>query len=608
MVPADQDRHILCRIYSAAQLILKLPFMANVTLEGGRKLLLFFNISFAWKLILGWFIVWQELEVKTTDFYGFGYLLSTLIAIKAHDKDIFPRLARSTLQVSLVGAVLGNIVGFTLSAAATRSFPAFFEQSRDVRILQSNQLGSHVVAAVGDAHIRKMRDQSRPLSPAGEKMLGDIVELFEAGLPPTSPVFDISADDWRVRRLTNGLIAVTREDRQGRELLLFNPDADRDLAILLPDPTTAAGLAGAALALQRNQDAKWLVMAAPRPATAIGELGVEDIFSRSSQMPVLYLRSSAELGASFVDLANRSGVAADLSLLRETIPGLEVRLDTIGNAGLGNKATLFIARGGISALTRLDSPSADGSELAPCRLPRIADPAPGRRRLVDRAYLRFEIAAPLISGLRSEDQPDIARAAAQLAGFEIERCQLGNREHWSLYAPRRDEGYFLFAKSASAQRTVLGYRIGADILPARIAANIHTGWNSDALLIAPERDDFFRSPRTSFDVVWQEWLRSQQGDGVPTSFQLRPDPAVNIPPAHADILISSERVGPIDEKRESLISAIRKAGLRPQEVSTEREFAGFEARPSITSRYLPQARPTDFTVGWLLVQGRRAKK
>ena len=108
-------------IYSAARLILKLPMMANVTLEGGRKLLLFFNISFSWKIALGWFVVWQGLEVKTTDFYGFGYLLSTLIAIKAHDKNIFPRLARSTLQVSLMGAVMGNVVGFALSAAATQS-------------------------------------------------------------------------------------------------------------------------------------------------------------------------------------------------------------------------------------------------------------------------------------------------------------------------------------------------------------------------------------------------------------------------------------------------------------------------------------------------------
>src|SRR3546814_5002861 len=58
---------------------------------------------------------------RSTDFYGFGYLLSTLIAIKAHDKNIFPRLARSTLQVSLMGAVMGNVVGFALSAAATQS-------------------------------------------------------------------------------------------------------------------------------------------------------------------------------------------------------------------------------------------------------------------------------------------------------------------------------------------------------------------------------------------------------------------------------------------------------------------------------------------------------
>src|SRR3546814_7401540 len=118
-----------------ARLILKLPIMANVTLEGGRKLLLFFNISFAWKMALGWFVVWQGLEVKTTDFYGFGYLLSTLIAIKAHDKDIFPRLARSTLQVSLMGAVMGNIVGFSLSAAVTQGMARSEEHTSELQSL-----------------------------------------------------------------------------------------------------------------------------------------------------------------------------------------------------------------------------------------------------------------------------------------------------------------------------------------------------------------------------------------------------------------------------------------------------------------------------------------
>lgn len=596
-------------IYSAAQLILKLPFMANVTLEGGRKLLLFFNISFVWKLILGWFIVWQGIEVKTTDFYGFGYLLSTLIAIKAHDKDIFPRLARSTLQVSLAGAVLGNIVGFSLSAAVTRSFPALFEQDRDVAILQSNQLGSHVAAAVGDAHIRRIRAQSRPLSTTGERMLGDIVELFEAGIPPTSPLFDISADDWRVRKLANGLIAVAREDRQGRELLLFNPDAKRDLAIILPDPTAVAGLAGAALELQRNQDAKWLVISAPRPATAIGESGVEDIFRRASGMSFLTLNAAGRMEQSLVHLANRSGVAADLSLLRMAIPGLQVGLEVAGDPLNANEAAVFVTQDGISALARFASPEGDSQGLGPCRLPRAANPAPGRRRLVDRAYLRFEIAAPLISGLESEERPNIARAAARLAGFEIDRCLLGNREHWNLYSPSRDEGYYLFAKPASSQRAVLAYRIGADILPARIAANIHTNWNSDALLIAPERDDFFRSPRTSYDVIWQEWLRSQPQDrAAPASFQLRPDPGTNVSPANVDLLVASERIGPADEGRDLLISAIRQAGLRPQEVSTEREFAGFEARPSMTSRYLSQSRPTDLAVGWLLVNGRGAQE
>src|SRR3546814_6956941 len=107
-------------------------------------------------MALGWFVVWQGLEVKTTDFYGFGYLLSTLIAIKAHDKDIFPRLARSTLQVSLMGAVLGNIVGFSLSAAVTQGMAYLSGTPLSPRPDNSSTVERLVVAAVGDAHVRKL--------------------------------------------------------------------------------------------------------------------------------------------------------------------------------------------------------------------------------------------------------------------------------------------------------------------------------------------------------------------------------------------------------------------------------------------------------------------
>ncbi len=54
-------------------------------------------------------------EVKITDHYAFGYLLSTLIAIKMHDKQIAPRMTRAILQISLTGIVLASFFGFVMT-------------------------------------------------------------------------------------------------------------------------------------------------------------------------------------------------------------------------------------------------------------------------------------------------------------------------------------------------------------------------------------------------------------------------------------------------------------------------------------------------------------
>lgn len=99
---------------------LSTPWLKKTTVEGARKVLLFFNISFVYKLILGYAAYWFWPDAKVTDIYGFGYLLSTLMAVKAHDKNITIRLTRATIQVSLVAAVLANILGFGLTLLPTR--------------------------------------------------------------------------------------------------------------------------------------------------------------------------------------------------------------------------------------------------------------------------------------------------------------------------------------------------------------------------------------------------------------------------------------------------------------------------------------------------------
>ena len=98
-----------------ARLLLRTRWLRNRNIEGARKLLLFFNINFAYKLLVAYLLVYFFPEVKITDTYAFGYLLATLIAIKMYDKDIAVRLTRATLQTSLVGVAVASLVGFGLT-------------------------------------------------------------------------------------------------------------------------------------------------------------------------------------------------------------------------------------------------------------------------------------------------------------------------------------------------------------------------------------------------------------------------------------------------------------------------------------------------------------
>ncbi len=98
-----------------ANLLLQLPAFKNATIEGARKLLLFFNISFAYKMLLGYALLWFLPEFKVTDSYGFGYLLATLMALKIHDKNILPRLSRATMQTSISAVIVASVIGFSLT-------------------------------------------------------------------------------------------------------------------------------------------------------------------------------------------------------------------------------------------------------------------------------------------------------------------------------------------------------------------------------------------------------------------------------------------------------------------------------------------------------------
>ncbi|MEM6709396.1 MAG: poly-gamma-glutamate biosynthesis protein PgsC/CapC [Pseudomonadota bacterium] len=95
--------------------LLRAPPVRDSSIEGGRKLLYFFSLSFAYKLVIGWGAIALNADWSATDAFGFGYLLPTLLAIKMHDKRMAFRMTRATLQVSLLSVVLGSATAYGLT-------------------------------------------------------------------------------------------------------------------------------------------------------------------------------------------------------------------------------------------------------------------------------------------------------------------------------------------------------------------------------------------------------------------------------------------------------------------------------------------------------------
>jgi hypothetical protein len=89
-------------ILALASLLLRLPPFSRMTIEGAHKLLLFFNIGFLYKIALGFALIEWSPTTRGSDLFAFGYLLSTLLAIRMHEKGIVVRLTRATLQTSFL--------------------------------------------------------------------------------------------------------------------------------------------------------------------------------------------------------------------------------------------------------------------------------------------------------------------------------------------------------------------------------------------------------------------------------------------------------------------------------------------------------------------------
>ncbi|MEK7466894.1 MAG: poly-gamma-glutamate biosynthesis protein PgsC/CapC [Planctomycetota bacterium] len=105
--------------------LVRLPGLNRITWAGPRLVTFCFAVCVFLKIVIGWILYLAVPQWNATDFLGFGYILSSLLAIKLWNKSSRTTLW-PTLYVSAATFLLGTVVSFTLASASrwieTRTF------------------------------------------------------------------------------------------------------------------------------------------------------------------------------------------------------------------------------------------------------------------------------------------------------------------------------------------------------------------------------------------------------------------------------------------------------------------------------------------------------
>ncbi|KZN50650.1 poly-gamma-glutamate biosynthesis protein PgsC/CapC [Pseudoalteromonas luteoviolacea] len=125
--------------------ILTFTRLRHANFEGARLLLFFFNIGFLYKIVLNYVVVHYYPTLKVTDTFAFGYMLSTLLALKIYQKNALGLVIRATFQTSIVGGLIAITTGFLIMfiPAIFATTPAQINSSDNTDIALSQQISAY---------------------------------------------------------------------------------------------------------------------------------------------------------------------------------------------------------------------------------------------------------------------------------------------------------------------------------------------------------------------------------------------------------------------------------------------------------------------------------
>lgn len=454
----------------AVQLVKKLPLLRTANLEGARRLVLVFGIGYALKFMACHLLGVEYPGLKATDYFGFGYLLPSLLALKILQKGNAAVILMPTLQTSLVALVIGSAVGLGLALLQ----PAEVEPWLTARA--GDEVGGISRTTVEEAHrclgrvktelttrlpgdrqrssqlvYRRLvhdlvvsRDQPWPERRAQAESLGLVLERF------TDPE---TLEDFLVLREPDGDLG----GLVGWGLLVVRAEPVSPLVVEVPHPLAEPSSVVCAAALFRDLEAAALLVSGVdtvgRPVAVMhgsertADLPLGAARCALSGQPVLEIRAPDRGGRSVLWASQRLPSSVDLLVVRERVG--EVELSFADPPG---------ARGGTRGRIRLDL-SREGARSG---LVSVYQRSPGRvrerfsrtglcalagepwfvealsagtyrsPRETDLLFLERAVLHPLLEQTVQVRDDDGLRAyldhAASLEGLTLERITLGDGE------------------------------------------------------------------------------------------------------------------------------------------------------------------------------------
>jgi gamma-polyglutamate biosynthesis protein CapC len=258
-------------IYFGAQLVMKAPYIRQMNLEGARQMFVFFNVGFVYKIIIGYAIILFIPQQKVTDFYGFGYLLGTLIALKMYQKGIAIRITRTTLQTSLFSIVIASFIGFSFTLFAINGDDDYqaLEQAESV---EHSDLGLNTFIAKlrSESYLSESEQQTPPLSPQQVdvfiKLFKTMSNLHTLNELSTNQISKLAFKvDYQLTVVEDRYLVLSDKiPKRGHGIFILDINAKSQLHLQIPRALEEVSAAGIADIVFNSLDARYMSISAAR--------------------------------------------------------------------------------------------------------------------------------------------------------------------------------------------------------------------------------------------------------------------------------------------------------------------------------------------------------